>query len=81
MEAVRFDKHDVILDQSPTYEVDASSVGGTVGPGWTLPLVEDLGIKPPPKGGFLIVSVSGELEVDLHGEGIVDRAELGWSSE
>jgi hypothetical protein len=72
-------KRDSAIADSKTYTVDAG-VNGPVGPGWTLPLVDDLAIDAPRKGGFLSVSV-GTAEVDALGDGVLRSAEFVWMSE
>jgi hypothetical protein len=73
-------KRDSAIADSKTYPVDASSVDGPVGPGWTLPLVDDLAIDAPRKGGFLTVSV-GTPEVDALGDGVLRQSQFSWMTE
>jgi hypothetical protein len=73
-------KRDSSIADSKTYTVDASGVDGPVGPGWTLPLVDDLAIDAPGKGRFLTVSV-GAPEVDALGDGVLRSAQFVWMSE
>jgi hypothetical protein len=73
-------KRNSAIEDSKTYIVDASGVDGPVWPGWTLPLVDELGIDTPRKGRFLTVSV-GTPEVDALGDGVLRSAEFSWMSE
>jgi hypothetical protein len=72
-------KRDSAIADSKTYTVDAG-VDAQVWPGWTLPLVDDLGIDAPRKGRFLTVRV-GTPEVDALGDGVLRSAELVWMTE
>jgi hypothetical protein len=71
---------DSALVDSATHTVDASGAGSQVGPGWSLPLADDLGLAPPRNGGFLTVTV-GTPEVDSLGDGVLRPAELTWMTE
>jgi hypothetical protein len=71
---------DSAIEDSKTYTVDASEVDGPVGPGWTLPLVDELVIDTPRKGRFLTVSV-GTPEVDALGDGVLRSVEFSWMTE
>jgi hypothetical protein len=62
------------------HTVDASGVGDEIGPGWRLPLVADVGVAAPGKGGFRTVTVTGA-EADAVGDGVLHRVELGWMDE
>jgi len=73
-------KRNSAIEDSKTYTVDASGVNGPVWPGWTLPLVDELGIDAPRKGRFLTVSV-GTPEVDALGDGVLRSVELSWMTE
>lgn len=79
VQATSFDEDSGIVD-SVSERVVPPEPDGTVGPGWVLPLVEDLAIEAPPDGGFLTVTV-GTPEVDVLGDGVPRRAEFGWMSE
>jgi hypothetical protein len=73
-------KRNSAIEDSKTYTVDASEVNGPVRPGWTLPLVDELGIDAPRKGRFLTVSV-GTPEVDALGDGVLRSVEFSWMTE
>ena len=73
-------KRNSAIEDSKTYTVDASEVEGPLWPGWTLPLVEELGIDTPRKGRFLTVSV-GTPEVDALGDGVLRSVEFSWMTE
>lgn len=60
--------------------VDASGVGNSVAPGWTLLLAEDLDGPAVPAGGFATVTVAGA-QADVLGDGIMRVVEWGWVSE
>jgi hypothetical protein len=79
VKATLFTRDSAIAD-GKTYTVDASSVYGPVGPGWTLPLVDDLAIDAPRKGGFLSVTV-GTPEVDSLGDGVLRQSQFSWMTE
>ncbi len=74
-----FGPDSAIVDTSSEV-VEASAVDGQVGPGWAIPLVSDLGVAAPAKGGFLTVTV-GTAEVDALGDGVLRPAVLSWMSE
>lgn len=78
--ATRFTKDDSPLD-TKSHTVDASSIGSTVGVGWTFSLVADLGVASAPRRGFILVDVRGELEVETDADGILRASELAWTSE
>jgi hypothetical protein len=59
---------------------DAGEAGAEIGPGWALPLTEDLGVPGVPDGGYLTVSVGGA-ELDVRGDGVLRPVEWGWMSE
>ena len=73
-------KRNSAIEDSKTYTVDASEVEGPLWPGWTLPLVDELGIDTPRKGRFLTVSV-GTPEVDALGDGVLRSVEFSWMTE
>lgn len=73
-------KRNSAIEDSKTYAVDASGVNGPVGPGWTLPLVDELAIDAPREGRFLTVSV-GAPEVDALGDGVLRSVEFSWMTE
>jgi hypothetical protein len=73
------DEDDVVLDRT-SLRVDAVNVDGPVGPGWTLPLADDLGLALPRTGGVLTLTV-GNPEVDIRGDGVLQPTELGWMIE
>jgi hypothetical protein len=73
-------KRNSAIEDSKTYTVDASEDNGPVWPGWTLPLVDELVIDAPRKGGFLTVSV-GTPEVDALGDGVLRSVEFSWMTE
>ncbi len=76
--ATLFDADSAIVDHTE-HTVDAA-LDGPVGPGWELPLVDDLGIAEPRTGGFLTVTVAAP-EVDALGDGVLRRLELAWMLE
>jgi len=51
-----------------------------VSPGWVLDLVDRLDLSPPPRGGFVSITV-GSLRVDSLGDGVLRQAEFSWVSE
>jgi hypothetical protein len=79
VQATMFDADSAIVE-SMASTVDASTTNSPVGPGWTLPLAEDLGLAAPPPGGFLTVTVASP-EVDSLGDGVLRPAEFGWITE
>jgi hypothetical protein len=79
VQATLFGPDSALLD-SATHTVDASGAGSQAGPGWSLPLAEDLGLAAPSEGGFLTVTV-GTPEVDALGNGVLHPAELAWMTE
>ena len=79
VDATLFDRDSAIVD-STTHTVDASGATGQVGPGWELPLADDLGVSAPRKGGFLTVTV-GTPEVDALGDGVLRGTEFSWMAE
>jgi hypothetical protein len=79
LSATLFGKGSALVD-SVTHTVDPHAVDGPVGPGWVLPLVEDVGLAGPRKGGFLTVTV-GTAEVDSLGDGVLRSAEFSWIAE
>jgi hypothetical protein len=79
VQATLFDRDSSIVD-SATHTIDASGATGQVGPGWNLSLADDLGVKPPRKGGFLTVTV-GTPEVDALGDGVLRGTEFSWMAE
>lgn len=80
LQATLFGPDSTLLD-SATVTVDAGGgEAAAVGPGWSLPLTEDLSIPAPAKGGFLTVSV-GTPEVDVWADGVLHGVELSWMAE
>lgn len=79
LQATLFGPDSTPLDRA-TAQVDASGAGGEVGPGWSLPLTDDLAIAAPAKGGFLTVSV-GTPYVDVYGNGVLHPVKLSWMAE
>ncbi len=77
VEVTVFDEDSAVVDQA-THPVDTDATDGPVGPGWELPLVDDLGVGERPGGGFRTVRV-GPLEVDALGDGVLRTTELTWS--
>lgn len=60
--------------------LDGGETGSEVGPGWALPLTDDLGVPEVPDGGYLTVTVGGA-ELDVRGDGVLRPVEWGWMSE
>jgi hypothetical protein len=79
LQATLFDRDSAIVD-SATHTVDASDADGKMGPGWSHPLTDDLGLAAPREGGFLTVTV-GTAEVDALGDGVLRSAEFSWMTE
>lgn len=79
LQATLFGPDSTLLD-SATVSVDAAREAGPVGPGWSLPLTEDLAIPAPARGGFLTVTV-GTPEVDVWANGVLHGVELSWMAE
>ena len=79
LQATLFDEDSAIVDTA-THSVEPDAVDGPVGTGWELPLVDDLGLAAPRKGGFLTVTV-GRAEVDSLGDGVLRPAEFSWIIE
>ncbi len=79
LQATVFDEDSGIVD-SVSRRIPAPEPDGSVAPGWSLPLVDDLAVPEPVEGGFLTVTV-GPAEVDVLGDGVLRRAEFGWMSE
>jgi len=79
VQATLFGPDSALID-SATHTVDASSAGNPAGPGWSLPLTDDLGVAAPRKGGFLTVTV-GTPEVDALGNGVLHPAVFTWMME
>jgi len=79
LQATLFGPDSALVD-SATVRVDPPDTGGEVGPGWSLPLTDDLAIAAPAKGGFLTVTV-GTPEVDVYGDGVLHPVELSWMAE
>ena len=79
LQATLFGPDSATID-STSHTVDGSAVDGSVDPGWTFPLVDDLGIARPAKGQFLTVSVRAP-EVDILGNGVLGPAEFSWILE
>jgi hypothetical protein len=74
-----YGKNSRVVD-SITHTVDTGGLTGSVGAGWGLELIDDVGISDPGRGGFLSVSV-GSLDVDSRGDGVLRQADLSWVSE
>jgi hypothetical protein len=82
LQATLFGPDSALLD-SATVTVDVGGAAGEigeVGPGWSLPLTEDLAMPAPAKGGFLSVTV-GTPEVDVWDNGVLHGVELSWMAE
>jgi hypothetical protein len=60
--------------------VPSAPPNGAVSPGWVLDLVDRLDLSPPPRGGFVSITV-GSLRVDSLGDGVLRQAEFSWVSE
>jgi hypothetical protein len=69
--------HDDTVEGTTEVRVDTAPLDGPVSPGWELPLptieadAED--------GGFTSITI-GPIEVDVQGDGVLRRAEFGWTS-
>ena len=79
LQATLFGPDSTLLD-SATVTVDAPGETDEVGPGWSLPLTDDLAIPGPAEGGFLTVTV-GTPSVDVYGDAVLHPVELSWMAE
>ena len=79
IEAVVYDE-DYLEVERAAPPVSSAGPNGAVFPGWELDLVDRLDLSPPPRGGFVSISV-GSLRVDSLGDGVLRQAEFSWVSE